>query len=75
MIVLGVILLVLGFFLHISILWTLGLIVLIIVVVFFVLGARGHAVNRKAGVEGIPVSGNLAAALKNVAGMIESHSA
>jgi len=38
-------------------------------------GARGHAVNRRAQVEGIPVSGNLAAALKNVAGMIESHSA
>jgi LDH2 family malate/lactate/ureidoglycolate dehydrogenase len=38
-------------------------------------GARGHAVNRKAQVEGIAISGNLAAALKNVAGMIESHGA
>jgi len=38
-------------------------------------GARGHAVNRKARAGGIPVSGNLASALKNVAGMIESHPA
>jgi Family of unknown function (DUF6131) len=47
MIVLGVILLVLGFVLHISILWTIGLIVLIIGVVFFVLGALGHAVGGR----------------------------
>jgi hypothetical protein len=45
MIVLGVILLILGFVLKISILWTIGIIVLIIGVVFFVLGSLGHAVG------------------------------
>jgi hypothetical protein len=43
----GVILLVLGFLLHISILWTIGLIVLIIGAVFFVLGQLGHAVGGR----------------------------
>jgi Zn-dependent membrane protease YugP len=45
MTVLGVILLILGFVLKISILWTIGIIVLIIGVVFFVLGSLGHAVG------------------------------
>jgi LDH2 family malate/lactate/ureidoglycolate dehydrogenase len=36
-------------------------------------GARGHAVNRRARVEGIAMSGNLSAALKTVAAMLESH--
>lgn len=36
-------------------------------------GARGHAVKRKVDVEGIAMFDNLRAALKNVAGMIESH--
>ena len=36
-------------------------------------GARGHAVKRKAIAEGIALFDNLRAALKNVAGMIESH--
>lgn len=35
-------------------------------------GARGHAVKRKVGAEGIAMFDNLRAALKNVAGMIES---
>ena len=47
MIVLGVILLVLGWLLGISILWTIGIIVLIIGVVFFVLGQLGHAVGGR----------------------------
>jgi LDH2 family malate/lactate/ureidoglycolate dehydrogenase len=38
-------------------------------------GARGHAVKRKVAAEGIAMFDNLRAALKNVAGMIESHAA
>jgi hypothetical protein len=44
MILLGIILLILGFFLHIHILWTIGIVVLIIGVVLFIIGATGHAV-------------------------------
>jgi fatty-acid desaturase len=47
MTVLGVILLILGFVLKISILWTIGIIVLITGVVFFVLGSLGHAVGGR----------------------------
>jgi LDH2 family malate/lactate/ureidoglycolate dehydrogenase len=36
-------------------------------------GARGHAVKRKVEAEGIVLFDNLRAALKNVAGMLESH--
>jgi LDH2 family malate/lactate/ureidoglycolate dehydrogenase len=36
-------------------------------------GARGHAVKRKVAGEGLAMFDNLRAALKNVAGMIESH--
>ena len=36
-------------------------------------GARGHAVKRKVDAQGIALFDNLRAALKNVAGMIESH--
>ena len=36
-------------------------------------GARGHAVKRKVAAEGLAMFDNLRAALKNVAGMIESH--
>jgi LDH2 family malate/lactate/ureidoglycolate dehydrogenase len=35
-------------------------------------GARGHAVKRKTAAEGIAMFDNLRAALKNVAGMIET---
>lgn len=38
-------------------------------------GARGHAVKRQTAAEGIAMFDNLRAALKNVAGMIESHAA
>jgi LDH2 family malate/lactate/ureidoglycolate dehydrogenase len=38
-------------------------------------GARGHAVKRKVAAEGLALFDNLRAALKNVAGMIESHTA
>jgi hypothetical protein len=47
MIVLGVILLILGWVLGISILWTIGIIVLIIGVVFFVLGQLGRGVGGR----------------------------
>jgi hypothetical protein len=44
MIILGLILLLLGFFLHISILWTIGIILIVIGVVLYVLGAVGRPV-------------------------------
>ncbi|MFD5618883.1 DUF6131 family protein [Streptomyces yangpuensis] len=47
MIVLGVILLIIGFVTGISILWTIGLILVIIGVVLWVLGAVGHAVGGR----------------------------
>ncbi|MFD8410212.1 DUF6131 family protein [Streptomyces sp. NPDC059650] len=47
MIVLGVILLILGFVFGISILWTIGLILVLIGVVLWVLGAAGHAVGGR----------------------------
>jgi hypothetical protein len=43
-IVLGVILLVIGFLTGISILWTIGIILAVIGVVFWILGSMGHAV-------------------------------
>ena len=47
MIVLGLVLLLLGFFLDISILWTIGIILLVIGVVLFALGAMGKAVGGR----------------------------
>lgn len=44
MIILGIILLLLGFFLHISILWTIGIILVVIGVVLYILGAVGRPV-------------------------------
>jgi hypothetical protein len=44
MIVLGIILLIIGFVTGIAILWTLGVIALIIGAVLWLLGATGHAV-------------------------------
>ena len=44
MIVLGAILLVVGFFMHITILWSIGLIVLVVGLAFLLLGSTGHAV-------------------------------
>ncbi|MPY32441.1 hypothetical protein FNH09_14545 [Streptomyces adustus] len=44
MIILGVILLVIGFLTGISILWTIGIILLILGAVLWILGAMGHAV-------------------------------
>ncbi|MFD7078828.1 MULTISPECIES: DUF6131 family protein [unclassified Streptomyces] len=47
MIVLGVILLILGFVFGMSILWTIGLILLLVGLVLWVLGGVGHAVGGR----------------------------
>jgi hypothetical protein len=47
MIVLGVILLLIGFFAHIAILWTIGIIVLVIGLVLVLLGRTGRAVGGR----------------------------
>jgi hypothetical protein len=47
MIVLGIILLVVGYFLHISILWTIGIILIVIGAVLFLLGRTGRAVGGR----------------------------
>jgi hypothetical protein len=47
MISLGVLLLILGFLLDIGILWTLGIILLVIGVILFILGSMGRAVGGR----------------------------
>jgi hypothetical protein len=47
MIILGVILLILGFLFHIAILWTLGIILVVIGVVLWILGSMGRAVGGR----------------------------
>jgi hypothetical protein len=47
MIILGVVLLVAGFLLNISILWTVGIIVLVIGLVLTLMGSMGRAVGRR----------------------------
>ncbi|MET9887776.1 DUF6131 family protein [Streptomyces sp. NPDC006430] len=47
MIILGVILLIIGFVFGISILWTIGLILVIVGLILWVLGALGHAVGGR----------------------------
>jgi len=47
MIVLGIILLILGLLLDIGILWTIGIIVLIVGIIFLVLGQMGRAVGGR----------------------------
>ena len=47
MIVLGVILLLIGFLAHISILWTIGLVILVVGLALMVLGRLGHAVGGR----------------------------
>ncbi|MGW2827195.1 DUF6131 family protein [Streptomyces sp. NPDC001443] len=44
MIILGVILLVIGFLTGIAILWTIGIILVVIGVILWILGAVGHSV-------------------------------
>jgi Family of unknown function (DUF6131) len=47
MIILGILLLILGFVLSIPILWTIGIIVLIVGLVLMLLGATGRAVGGR----------------------------
>jgi len=47
MIVLGIVLLVLGYFLHISILWTIGVILIVLGVIFWILGSMGRAIGGR----------------------------
>ncbi|MCX4775904.1 MULTISPECIES: DUF6131 family protein [unclassified Streptomyces] len=47
MIALGIVLLIVGWLLGISILWTLGIILVVIGVVLWVLGSVGHAVGGR----------------------------
>ncbi|MCF3181663.1 MULTISPECIES: DUF6131 family protein [unclassified Streptomyces] len=47
MIILGVILLIVGFLTGISIIWTIGVILVVIGLVLWVLGAVGHAVGGR----------------------------
>jgi Family of unknown function (DUF6131) len=47
MIILGLIILVVGFLLHIAILWTIGIIVLVVGLILLLLGALGHAVGGR----------------------------
>ncbi|MDY0816420.1 DUF6131 family protein [Kitasatospora purpeofusca] len=47
MIVLGVILLIIGFLTGISILWTIGIVLLVVGVVLWIAGALGHAVGGR----------------------------
>jgi hypothetical protein len=47
MIILGVILLILGFLLSIPVLWTIGIILVVIGAVLFLLGSAGRAVGGR----------------------------
>lgn len=47
MIILGIILLIIGFIANIAIAWTIGIIVLLIGVILAVLGMAGHAVGGR----------------------------
>ena len=47
MIVLGIVLLVLGYFMQISILTTIGIILIVLGVIFWVLGATGRAIGGR----------------------------
>ena len=47
MIILGIILLIIGFIAKIAIVWTIGIIVLVIGVILAVLGMAGHAVGGR----------------------------
>jgi hypothetical protein len=47
MIILGLVLLVIGFIAHIAILWTIGIIVLVIGLIFAVLGLAGREIGGR----------------------------
>jgi hypothetical protein len=46
-IVLGLILLIIGFLAHIAILWTIGIIILIVGAVLWILGSTGRAIGGR----------------------------
>ncbi|MFG1785283.1 DUF6131 family protein [Rhodococcus oryzae] len=48
MIILGLILLVVGFLLSIPILWTIGIVLVVVGAVLYLLGSMGHAVGGRA---------------------------
>lgn len=47
MVVLGVVLLILGYLFHISILWTLGIVLLVIGAILWILGSVGRPVGGR----------------------------
>ncbi|MDF3287795.1 MULTISPECIES: DUF6131 family protein [Streptomyces] len=47
MIILGIICLIVGFLIKIAILWTIGIILLVIGAILWLLGAAGHAVGGR----------------------------
>jgi hypothetical protein len=47
MIMLGIVLLAIGFFLAIPVLWSIGVILLVIGLVFVILGKAGHAIGGR----------------------------
>ena len=47
MIILGIVLLVIGFVLKIAILWSIGILVLVVGLILVLLGAIGHAVGGR----------------------------
>ena len=47
MIILGLVILIVGFLLHIAILWTIGIVVLVIGLILLLLGAIGHEVGGR----------------------------
>jgi hypothetical protein len=47
MIILGIILLIIGFIAKIAILWTIGIIVLVVGLILLLLGSLGHAVGGR----------------------------
>jgi Family of unknown function (DUF6131) len=47
LIILGIILLIIGFIAHIAIVWTIGIVVLLIGAILAVLGMVGHAVGGR----------------------------
>jgi uncharacterized membrane protein HdeD (DUF308 family) len=46
-IILGLILLVIGFVAHISILWTIGIILIVVGVILWILGSTGRAIGGR----------------------------
>ena len=47
MIILGIVLLVIGFFMGLAIVWSIGMVLLVIGLVLWLLGALGHAVGGR----------------------------